>query len=179
MKKKVKFMASLELISTILLAIGTFVATISIIIAAISLYSDHRRRKKQATVEHILELRKAYKAKDAEIERKLGKEKLDKDAVKKLIADDELFTDVKLLLGMFENLCVGINNKVFSLEILNRSSGQYLINKFDYYLEHIEQRRDFMKNKRYYEEWEEVVNKLRKLRMKEEKRREKKEKKKK
>lgn len=165
-------MANLELI---LLTIGTVIATISIIIAAISLDSDHRRRKKQATIEHILELRKKYKAKDAEIETKLGKEKLDKKAVLKLIEDDDLFTEVKFLLGMFENLCVGINSNIFSLEIVNRSSGQYLIDKFDYYYEHIKERRKFKQNKRYYEEWEEVVHKLVKLRMKEDRKREKKE----
>jgi hypothetical protein len=68
------------------------------------------------------------------------------------------------LLSRIEHFCVGVQAKAFDLDTLNRLAGGYFINQYENWKPIIEQKRLDDHSMNHYNEFEDVVNKLKKKR---------------
>lgn len=67
-------------------------------------------------------------------------------------------------LSRIEHFCVGVQAKAFDLDTLNRLAGGYFIKQYENWRPIIEQKRLDDKSMKHYNEFEDVVNKLKKKR---------------
>jgi len=67
-------------------------------------------------------------------------------------------------LSRIEHFAVGVNSGVYSLGILNRMAGGYMIEQYNDWKEYIDFKRESDSNGKYYDEFELLVNKLIKIR---------------
>ena len=68
------------------------------------------------------------------------------------------------LLSRIEHFCVGVQAKAFDLDTLNRLAGGYFINQYENWRPIIEQKRSDDGSMKHYNEFEDVVNELKKKR---------------
>ena len=127
-----------------------------------SVRQDHDRRRKQATIEYINDVRDRYRAEHRHLLRVLGGP-VNAESVEKIQSNPELNARLLDLLGLFEGLAAGVNAGVFDVELLNRVSGGYLIRVFETYKAYMLARRQ-SRWPSLYREFEELVENLRKLR---------------
>jgi len=157
-------MALYKLLTLIIISLGTVIALIQIGIAVRTFRADHERRRKQATIEYINALRENYRRSNNALINKFGNDPIGKKEAKEIIDDEEYWALLKDMLGQFEHLSVGVNTNVFDIEILNKMSGQYLINVFDRWKKYIELRREVSTLKKVYIDFEILVNRLNSMR---------------
>lgn len=67
-------------------------------------------------------------------------------------------------LSRIEHFCVGVQAKAFDLDTLNRLAGGYFINQYEKWLPIIEQKRSDDGSMKHYDEFEDVVDELKKKR---------------
>ena len=67
-------------------------------------------------------------------------------------------------LSRIEHFCVGVQAKAFDLDTLNRLAGGYFINQYEKWLPIIEQKRLDDGSMKHYNEFEDVVDELKKKR---------------
>lgn len=77
---------------------------------------------------------------------------------------DDGWSEVTVCLAKIEKFCVGINTNIYSWKILNRLGGGYFIEQYDKLLPVITQKRENDSSNKHYDEFEMVVNKLKKER---------------
>jgi hypothetical protein len=127
-----------------------------------SVREDHDRRRKQATIEYINDVRDRYRAEHRHLLRALGGP-MNAQSVEKIRSNPDLNARLLDLLGLFEGLAAGVNAGVFDVELLNRVSGGYLIRVFETYKAYMLARRQ-SRWPSLYREFEQLVQDLRKLR---------------
>ena len=128
---------------------------ISILTAVFSILQfaiEGSRQKKESTLE-------AYDNLQHEVFSKLKKYSL--CTLKK---GDDGWDDVTVCLAKIEKFCVGINTHIYSCKILNRLGGGHFIEQFDELRPIITQKRENDSSNKHYDEFEMVVNKLKKKR---------------
>jgi hypothetical protein len=136
-------------ISTLIVGIATVVAVFlqfrvasnSVKLAAQALKADHERRKKQATIDYVKEIRVIWRETRVKLEKKYGTESLSKEALEEINSNIDTNAIVKNLLGSLEHMSVGMNTGVYDKDLLFRMSGQYLINMYHRMRPYIEERR--------------------------------------
>lgn len=122
--------------------------------------ADHERRKKQATIEYVNQTRAVYRP----ISRKLA-QKFGEGAVINIDQiDDETKEDITAFLSIVEHLAVGVNTKVYDLQILERMSGTYFIRMFRMLQPYIEERRRISNRPTIYTEFESMIDDIKEIR---------------
>jgi predicted nucleic acid-binding Zn-ribbon protein len=146
------------------------IALISFATALFAIFSfraDHDRRRKQATIEQMLDVRNEYRDKWDKF-RENGEKAISKKEAREIDETPERRKQVEDILSLFEHLSTGVNTGVFDLSLLNRLSGQYIINVFERcqgFIEYVREKdKEEGKTTRYYEEFYHLVNELKTLR---------------
>lgn len=99
----------------------------SIFLQVKSTYADHDRRKKEATINYLNQIRPKYKTLLKECEKSLGKDVISQETLESILTDEDLLNTVRDFLATLEHLSVGANTGVFDKDILFRMSANYLI----------------------------------------------------
>jgi hypothetical protein len=97
-----------------------------------TLVADHERRKKQATLEFVQQIRPVWLEAKHALEEKWGKDPLTSCELDEIDNDFQLLKLVRSLLGLLEHLSVGMNAGVFDKELLYRMSGSQLISIYQW-----------------------------------------------
>lgn len=136
-------------------------AFMSFLIATISYFQDHRRRKKQATIEYYSTMSDELFEVEKSFNRKLGGADVTPDLLE---SSPELMAQATKLLISYERLGVGVNSGVYDFHLLNRMAGSHIIllyNLFSSYIDHI---RVDNRRRTSYVEFETLTHKLMSLR---------------
>lgn len=113
---------------TILIAVSTAGILIWQVILAVQAFkADHERRRKQATIEHLLHLRPLWHESRRRIDERWGTGTLHDGALQEIDNDTDAHEAVKTLLGHLEHLAVGVNAGVFDKDLVFRGSAAHLI----------------------------------------------------
>ena len=130
-----------------LAVIGTVLVVIQLFWIRKGFKADHERRRKQATIDHINSVRHQYEEVTFKLREKFGENVINMSVVEK---KDE--NDIEAYLNTLEHLAVGVNTKVFDIEIVNRAAGSHFIhmkNKLNPYIAYV--RREFGSETTYKE----------------------------
>ena len=76
-------------------------------------------------------------------------------------AKTEEYKTVSKYLARIEHFCVGVNAKIYDIEIVKRLAGKYFIGLYDKCLPLIEKKREINKTAKHYDEFETTVTALR------------------
>ena len=148
----------------ILTALAAFVSIalvgIQIHLAAKTLKDDHDRRRQQATLEYLIkDVRPHWGDELRQLASSIGRTiPMSDETMSKLRANPQSRQLINKLLGNIEHMAVGVNMGVYDLEILDRSSGGFLINTFNRFLPYIRRRQ--MKQPLIYTEFEKLTDAL-------------------
>ncbi len=112
----------------LLTAASLLAAAISVWVAMHAVKRDHVRRRKQATVEYMRELRAQYRSSWHEITNDIGA--IDEHVAKEIFEDPDKKFAIEQLLSMFEHVATAANEDVFDIELLSRLSGTFLVEVF-------------------------------------------------
>ena len=148
----------------VVLAMELAALLLSIAAILLSMYQwwrDNSRQKKESTINAFYNLQS-----DALNELNMMIAAYDGD-MSFIIRGSEDWKKVTGYLSKIEHFSVGINAKVYSLEILNRMAGGYFLHMFEILQPVIQKKRAYNNsNGKHYDEFESAVNHLRKLRKK-------------
>jgi len=140
--------------------ISIFAATISLISLFVSIKSyiqDHKRRKKQATIEFYNTICDELYDISASIDQVLGGTEPTVDNIQN---NTQLKADVTKMLSTYERFSVGVNSGVFDLDLTDRMAGSYLIVLLSKFLPYIQEIRKDASRKCSYVEFEHLVIKI-------------------
>lgn len=160
--------------SMITVFVATGAAVIALLQAAFAIYvfrSSTVRRKREATIHYVNDIRKEYRPIDNEVKKALNSESITTQSAQEIYEDVGLRDKVAYFLGLLEHLAAGANMDVFDTELIHRTAGFYLVNVFDRWLPYMEWRRQATNNPGLYSEYKELVRCLNLLRAKEDKKR--------
>lgn len=157
--------------------INSVIALISFATALFAIFSfraDHDRRRKQATIEQMLDVRSEYRDKwykfreSSEGGEDDREDAITKDEAREIDKTPERRKQVEDILSLFEHLSTGVNTEVFDIALLNRLSGQYIINVFvrcQGFIAYVREKdKEEGRGTKYYEEFYQLVRKLQRLR---------------
>jgi hypothetical protein len=120
-------MTSLQLATLGIQALGFGAVTLGLWLTRRAHLADHDRRRKQATIEFVNELRPKWRDCYTALQNQFGYEVLT-DADAKRVADTpDLRAQARELLALTEHLSVGVNTGVYDRDMLFRICGSYLI----------------------------------------------------
>ena len=147
-------------ISVLVVAVATVVGLVFIIlqlrIAAASFMADHERRKKQATIDYVREVRPLYTKCRRVIDERYGIDVLsDKDVEEIVTENGEIRNNLKEILTQVEFIAIGVKTGVFDKDLWYRMSGAYMVriyHRFRPYIKYIQK-----SNPNAYIEFEEVA----------------------
>ena len=148
-------MTTFQVLSLVVAFITATVISGQLLITIRTLKADHERRKKQATIEHVREIRPHWEKYRRWLDDQYGPDGLTETNLHKLNEDKEVRENVRALISSLEHLAVGVNTGVFDKDVLYRMSGTYMIRIYH-------QLRPFIKNvqrqnKYAYVEYEDMV----------------------
>lgn len=155
----------IELVLSGITSAGVIVAIINFLLAKKQYLSNQKkylsnyeRACKKDTIDIFHEIKKEAK----EIERQLYTNE-------PVIMDDinqnrDLYFEIKEYLSLLERFSVGVNTGIYDLNIADRLSGSFFINKYYQFHPFILDIRQKRQDKRLYDEFETMVKKLEKIR---------------
>jgi uncharacterized membrane protein YhiD involved in acid resistance len=125
-----------------------------------TMHADHERRKKQATIEYVNQTRAVYRPISRKLVQKFGENTvINIDQI-----DEETKEDITAFLSIVEHLAVGINTKVYDLQILERMSGAYFMRMFHNLQPYINETRRIRGRPNVYCEFESMVEDIKEIR---------------
>ena len=139
-----------------------FALLLSAVAAGFSIWSffvERKRNRREATIHAFEELERAVFVKDdytsapADAKKEAEEHKLGRAWRR----------GTEFLLRI-EHFCVGVQTRAFDLDTLNRLAGGYFINQYENWRPIIEQKRSDDGSMKHYNEFEDVVNELKKKR---------------
>lgn len=117
-------MKTYEILSLLLGAATLLVLWLQLFMIFRTFKADHERRKKQATIDYVNQIRNIYRPIDKKIRNKFGEGRV--------INTDEIepddIADIKECLSTVEHLAAGVNIGIFDLLIIEKISGSYFLN---------------------------------------------------
>jgi hypothetical protein len=125
---------------------------------------DHTRRKRDATLSYLNEIRPLWRTQRRDLDRRLASAQVKGSMVSVILGDEGLHWDVQELLSHMEMLSVGVLSGVFDISIVDRASGGSLIAIYDTMTPYIDNRRETLNAPTLYVEFEELIGRLRKRR---------------
>ena len=148
-----------EILTIILTIIQTISIVLGVVIAIITLISDHKRRKRQATMDYYLQISEKTLPLRNDIRDVFKSEVI--YPTDERYKPKEMQRTIRQLLSSYEHLAVGINHNVFDLEVFMRMSGKVYIDWY-YRLEHvIESKRKA--NPSTYSDFEQLAEKMQQM----------------
>lgn len=135
---------------------------ISVIAAGFSIgsfFSERNRVRKEATIHAFEDLEKEVFLQEDYVSAPAGAKKEAEER-----RPGRAWRRGTELLAKIEHFCVGVQVGAFDLKTLNRLAGGYFIKQYENWKPIIEQKRLDDKSMRHYNEFEEVVNDLKKKR---------------
>ena len=117
-------------VGDIVTAVAALAAVVSIALGAKSFREDHRRRKKEATIAHINEIRENYRTAFHKLTQDYHGV-IDTEQAENIHADPQRKLEVEKLLSLFEHLAAAANADVLDLRFLNKLAGTFLIEAFE------------------------------------------------
>ena len=103
---------------------GLVILQIQVAISTIK--ADHERRRKQATIDFMLQVRPIWQESHRLLDERFGPGTLSGDALEEIQKNRDARDIISRLLGNLEHLAVGINTGVFDRELLFRTSAYFL-----------------------------------------------------
>ncbi len=145
-----------SLVGAIVGVSGLLFVVLQIRMAVRSYLADHERRKKQATIEYVREVRPLYKKNREVIDLKYGSDVLSDADVAEIVKESgEIRENLKEILAQLEFLAVGVNTGVFDKDLWFRMSAAYIIRiyqRFHPYIKYVQKTNPFA-----FIEFEEIV----------------------
>jgi hypothetical protein len=145
-----------ELLGILIASITLLVYTATLLTISYQVRTDHDRRKKQATIEHLDKVRTIYRETkhyfDAKIERD-GGEKINPST---LSAEEK--QDLRNMLSVLEHLSVGVHARVFDFHLIRLMSKSILIDIYKISEDFINDRRK--ESPTYFSEYQRLVLEL-------------------
>lgn len=146
-----------EIVTAALAIASVLLLVVQVHIAAKTLRDDHLRRRQQATLEYLVrDVRPHWRDDLRTASTKL--QAMASSVQADLKPDQAGNSPVAKLLGSVEHMSVGVNIGVYDLEVLDRSSGRFLIRIFRQFLPYI--RSVQAKTPTAYVEFERVIGDL-------------------
>jgi hypothetical protein len=147
--------------SKVLFQVPDIIQIFMLVVLIIQLYflrktflADHERRKKQATFEYINAAADRYRSRLDEFDRKYG--------VEKIVDLSELDDDDKFILRSYlsevERICAGVNAGVFDFDMLVKTMGGSLVERFNRFHQYIKERQKHRAS--LYTEFEQFVRRF-------------------
>lgn len=135
------------------------ISIMAFLLSIIQFVKESSRQKKEATLI-------AYNELQNEVFSELNLIFIKKaDNLKELKEGDEAWENLTVFLAKIERFSVGINTGIYSIVILNRLGGGYLIRIFETLKPIIYKKRsNKVSSGKHYDEFEKVVNRLKKMR---------------
>lgn len=130
----------MKLFELLSLIIGVAMAALVILqirIAISTIRADHERRRKQATIDYMLQVRPIWQESQRLLDERFGTGTLSENALDEIQTNRDARDVISRLLGNLEHLAVGVNTGVFDRELLFRTSAYFLITIHQRLLPHI------------------------------------------
>lgn len=119
-------MSLYEVLAIIVGTVSIAILIVQVGVAARTLKLDHKRRKNEATINFMLQVRPLWHQGRRLIDQKWGKTELSESALTEIDENFEAHEIVRTLLGHLELLSVGVNSGVYDKNLLRRMSGAHL-----------------------------------------------------
>lgn len=116
--------------ATLVNAVGLLILVLQLHLTRRTLIADHRRRRLQATFEHIQEVRPLYDQHRRWVEKEFGRDTLNQSDLARIEADPEARETIRSLLALLEHIAIGARVGVFDQDLWYRMSGTYIIRVF-------------------------------------------------
>ena len=143
----------------------------SLVLSAIALtlslwqfFNKREREKKESTLNAFASLQKSIfdnqlisNDRVKKVEEKIKEKNFDANI-------DEDFASITQALAKIEHFSVGINTNVYSIKILNRLAGNFIIDSYSKLIPIIKFKRYIGGHGKFYDEFEKMANKLKKIR---------------
>ena len=127
---------------------------ISLFVSIKSYAQDHKRRKKQATIEFYNSMCEDLYDINARTDQILGGTA---PTIENIQNNTQLKADVTKMLSTYERFSVGVNSGVFDLDLTDRMAGSYLIVLFTRFSPYIQEIRKDASRQSSYVEFEHLV----------------------
>ncbi len=148
------------MVTVIVAAIAAFIALSQAAFAIYVFWSNNRRRKREATIHYMNDIRATYRKEYFELNTALEAYPDDNARAEALSDDKVLHEKVAYTLGLFEHLAIGVHTGVFDFELIARMSGNFfagIYKEFEYYIDY---RRMITNNPHIYDEFQKLVKRL-------------------
>ncbi len=141
--------------------IALVISIITAVILFLTFVQDHRRRKKQATIEYYQRICELLYEISGRITKK---SKVMPMTFENISADPEFLHEVRYFLTTYERFCVGINTGIYDIHIVERMTGNYLPEMYEKLSSYIGGNRRDQRKVDSYIELQEVIRKIDKIR---------------
>ena len=150
-------MTIFEILTAITAIISIALVGVQIHLAAKALKDDHTRRRQQATLDYLIkDVRPHWGDELRQLVSSIGRTiPMSDETMKTLRANPQSRQKINKLLGNIEHMSVGVNMGVYDLEILDGSSGGFIINTFNRFSPYIRRRQ--IKQPTIYTEFEQLA----------------------
>lgn len=95
-------------------------------VATLTIKADHERRRKQATIDFMLQVRPIWQESQRLLDERFGEGTLSGEALEEIQKNRDARDVISRLLGNLEHLAVGVNTGVFDRELLFRTSASFI-----------------------------------------------------
>lgn len=120
----------------------------------VEMSADHDRRKKEATIAHVNNIRDKYRAMRADLDSKFG----EGNVINISDIDEDSTAELKEMLSLMEHLAAGVNSGVFDFDMIYIMSGSYFAGIYERSAPFIKHRRTLKNNPAAYIEFEHMVD---------------------
>ena len=117
-----------EILSLVLGLTAASIAIWRIQVAVATLKADHERRRKQATIDFMIQLRPVWQESHRLLDERFGSGPLAEQALDEIKSNRDARDIISQLLGNLEHMAVGANTGVFDRDLLFRTSAYFLTN---------------------------------------------------
>jgi hypothetical protein len=145
-----------ELLGILIAAITLLVYTATLLTISYQVRTDHDRRKKQATIEHLDKVRTIYRETKHYFDEKIVRDGGTRINPVNLTAKEK--QDLRNMLSVLEHLSVGVHARVFDFQLIRLMSKSILIDIYKISEDFINERRQ--ESPTYFSEYQRLVHDL-------------------
>ena len=141
--------------------IAIIISIIALIFSCLQFFSEKERSRKEATINALIQLQHDVFDQTNYFQADIT-QLIQKHSAIEANVIDESWEYISDCMARIEQFCVGINTKIYSLEILDRMAGSYFIKEYNRLRPIIVYKRERANTDKRYIEFETVVNNLKK-----------------
>ncbi len=152
---------NISVIADLAVIVGIIPVIVQLIITGISLIRDHRRSKRQATIDFYNELNKETAGIIEDILRHCDMQ----GKLVKLADGDPLHGEIKRYLSLMERFSVGINAHVYDIQVFDRMHGMVTLSMYNALEDYIKTKNEqYGHGDFYYGDFVKVAKRIKKIR---------------